>query len=195
MLWPLGRIRRRQILRRRLDPPLGPHPSPVHWALQELRPNDKMEPAWSGPVPVPALYRNPAHCGGLVARPSPAFARRPPPVPPCRPSGVRGKSVLPGGGGGSLPGLLVALCPRGRSAGSRPCSAPGSLSPRSVRLPPGLLGRAGSWPGGLCRPAAGLAALWRLAALVRLCRRAARRRAFSPVVSVPGRCRWVGPGA
>lgn len=113
-----------------------------------------MEPAWSGPVPVPALYRNPAHCGGLVARPSPAFARRPPPVPPCRPSGVRGKSVLPGGGGGSLPGLLVALCPVGPSAGSWPslCSglpvAPVGPAPPGPPRAGGLVARGPLPPGG-----------------------------------------------
>lgn len=147
----------------------------------------------AGPRPRPLSQSSPLRWAGCsaFARLRPPAAPRPalPPVRGSRyigPSGRRRRSP-PGSAGRPLLGrafgrLWPFLC------FGLPLAPVGPAPPR-------LLGRSGSWPGGLCRPAAGLAALWRLAALVRLCRRAARRRAFSPMVSVPGCYRWVGPGA
>lgn len=96
----------------------------------------------------PALFRG--HPAAAGARPLPARRLRPRPAPRASSPPVRGSGYI--GPSGRLrrfpPGPLVALRPVGRSAGSRPPSAPCSLVGRSARLPPGLLGRGSSGPGG-----------------------------------------------
>lgn len=179
---------------RRMNCPSGAIPRPVHWALHPLRPNDKNGTRWSGPVPVPALYRNPAHCGVLVARSPSLSAPGGPPSrqrPPVRGSGNIGPSgrpwrCPPGSAGRPLPGRalgrLVAL-PLLR-APSRPGRSGSPPPPAPARL----------WPGGLCRgrrawPAEAGGRPW--------CGCAARGSGAGPValVSVATGGRAVGPGA
>ena len=103
----------------------------------------------------PVLFRNPARCAGRVARPPLACAPGRPPVPPCRPSGVRGKSVLPGGFGGSLRGLWspFARAAVRQALGLALLRAP--AWPRRSGSPLGLLGALACGPGGLSPRAAG----------------------------------------
>lgn len=95
-----------------------------------------------------ALFRG--HPAAAGARPLPARRLRPRPAPRAASPPVRGSWWF--GPSGRLrrfpPGPSVALCPFGASAGSAPLSAPCSRLALSARLPPGLLGRCSSGPGG-----------------------------------------------
>nr|CRY97585.1 hypothetical protein [uncultured prokaryote] len=150
---------------------------PLHRGLRELAPDAKWWRAVRAP-PLPGPFVAPGRPAGRpgAARP-PRHAHGRPPVPPCRPSGGRGISVLPGGGGGPLPGPSVALRPVGPSAGSGPPSAPGRRLARSVRLPPGLPLR-GSRPGASARGGGAWPPFGGWRPLCGCRRRGHRRRAF-----------------
>lgn len=113
-----------------LDGPSTRSMMPLHRGLQEQALDAKWWRAGRAPPP-PGPFIAPGRPAGRpgAARP-PRHAYGRPPVPPCRPSGVRGISVLPGGFGGSLPGR--------RS----PCARSGLR----LALPLPLL-RAPAWPG------------------------------------------------
>lgn len=141
-----------------------------------------------------ALFRG--HPAAAGARPLPARRLRPRPAPRAASPPVRGSGYIgPSGRLRRCPcGRLVALRPVGRSAGSRPPSAPCSRAPAAARLPPGLFGRGSSGPGGRSARGGRWPGLRPAGAPWSASPRAPGARPVV-VVSLPAFCRRVGPGA
>lgn len=170
---------------RRMNCPSGAIPGPVHWPLHPLRANDKWNRPGRGRSPSPPFIAiQPTAVGWLLGLRPPSPAGLPPSRLAARQGfGVnrsfRAASAVPSGAlGRPLParpfGRLSALLCSGLPLG------PVGPAPPSASWARSRVGR-----GAFRRGRRGLAALWRLAALLRLCRPRLRRPAWPPF-SFPG---------